>query len=181
MWHYLDAGSVGVATLQATQANWQGQYNQPTEGQWLETFPLPWTSQAGSRWLDVTWQVDNTTGDSWALCPADLLGSEESPSSESIEVSSPFPELCLLCHCPQCSDHCCWEKVKTEPDMLLLGAEQLARITSVFQVSQLVTNMIPQTSDYSFMTRIWDYHIIVRFFFLFPSTKKHHRSSVYLL
>lgn len=39
-------------------------YNQLTECQWLESFPLHYTSQAGTRWFNVTRQVDNSTGTS---------------------------------------------------------------------------------------------------------------------
>lgn len=58
--------------------------------------------------------------------------------------------------------------------MLLLGAEQLACITSVLQVGQLVTNMIPQAMVPLINSRLKlkcemsagrDYHTIGRCFF----------------
>lgn len=154
-------GCHNVATLQAglvTQANWQWQYNQPAEGQSLETFPLPWTSQAGSRWLDVTWQVDNTTGDSWTLCPAGLLGSVESPVQSQLNLARHFPS-CLLCHCP----------------LLLREGEDWARhaTAGIWTVglhhfcvpSQPISNKHDSTdnvSDYSFITaRELEYDIAI--------------------
>lgn len=126
-------------------------YDQLTECQWLESFPLHQTSQAGTRWFSVTWQVDNSTGDSWMPWPAGLLGSKEFPVQSWLNLAQYYLKLCLLCHYPQCGDHWCWivkimgkKGYKIKPDMLLLGAEQLAGITFVLHVGQLVTNMIPE-------------------------------------
>lgn len=181
-----------AATFQATEANWQGHLTDPDTACSWKRFPTPCTKLLrqgpdDSMWHDRWITVQGTAG----CCASQACWDVKSPPGQSwLNLTRHFPSSVCSATAHNALTTYTGEKkkkskVKSEPDMRLLGLEQLAGIITVFQVSQLVTNMIPQAmlalinswileNETARCLLVEDYHIIGRCFFLFDSTKNYH-------
>ena len=117
-----------VATFQAAPANWQGHMTDPQRSSGWKPFLCTKLLSLGaddSMWHDRWITVQGTAGCCAPQACWDLKSLEVRADWTSLAVFFFFPELCLPCCCPQCDDRGCWmlknKKVKTEPDMVLLG------------------------------------------------------------